>query len=270
MNMPIESNDRSLSRNSKSTDENSASIELDDVAVRYVLPTQEVSGIKEFAIRLLQGKVSTRSIWALKELNLHVERGNMLGVVGKNGAGKSTLLKVTARVLRPTLGKVVVRGTTAPLLSLGAGFHPELKGRENIYLYGALLGMTRAEIDDAYDEIVAFSGLADFIDIPLRMYSSGMWARLGFSVVTCRRPDILLIDEVLAVGDPSFQKKCFQRLESFRVVGTTIVIVTHALKIVENMCDRAILLDKGKIVARGKPDSVLSVYEELRSVDIEV
>ncbi len=189
-----------------------------------------------------------------------VEAGSIVGLIGPNGAGKSTLLKLVARVLRPTSGKVIVRGQVAPLLELGAGFHPELTGRENIYLNGALLGFTQREMDKKFKRIVDFSELWDFIDAPMRTYSSGMWARLGFAVATDVNPDILIIDEVLSVGDESFQRKSAQRMQEFRDQGATILLVSHNLEIVEQMCHRVFWLDHGQLVKMGDPGMVINAY----------
>ena len=226
-------------------------IRLENVSVRYRIPKERIGTFKEYMIRRLQGKVKLHSFWALKNVSLEVHKGEVFGLIGQNGAGKSTLLKLVARVLRPSEGRVLVQGRVAPLLEVGAGFHPELTGRENIYLNGALLGFTQEEMDSKFEQIVDFAELWDFIDAPLRTYSTGMWARLGFAVATDSRPEVLIIDEVLSVGDTAFQFKCAKRIESFRDQGTTILLVSHNMELVENMCLRAAWLDHGNIIEMG-------------------
>ena len=184
-----------------------------------VRPQERIGTFKEYMIRWLQGKVQHSTFWALRDLDLTIQRGEVFGLIGQNGAGKSTLLKIIARVLRPSRGRVWVRGRVAPLLEVGAGFHPELTGRENIYLNGAMLGFSRAEMDAKFKDIVDFAELWDFIDAPLRTYSSGMWARLGFAVATDVDPDILIVDEILSVGDEAFQRKSAERIDTFRERG---------------------------------------------------
>jgi ABC-2 type transport system ATP-binding protein/lipopolysaccharide transport system ATP-binding protein len=237
-------------------------IQLEGVGVRYRAPNERIPSIKEYAIRWLQGKIQHREFWALRNIHLNVFPGEALGLIGPNGAGKSTLLKLVARVLRPTIGKVIVRGHVAPLLELGAGFHSELTGRENIYLNGALLGFTQKEMDQKFKRIVDFSELWDFIDAPMRTYSSGMWARLGFAVATDVNPDILIIDEILAVGDESFQRKSAQRMQEFRDQGATILLVSHNMDIVEQMCHRVAWLDHGRLMELGNPGMVIDAYRE--------
>lgn len=235
-------------------------VQLENVSVRYWLPHERIDTFKEYVIRLLQRRVNHSELWALTDINLKVWRREAFGIVGPNGAGKSTLLKLIARVLRPSLGRVWVRGQVAPLLDIGGGFHPELTGRENVYLNASLLGHTRRDIAARFEQIVDFAELWDFIDAPLRTYSTGMAARLGFAVAVAWEPDVLLVDEVLAVGDASFQRKCMQRMEEFREQGKTILFVSHNLSAVQTLCDRACLLSHGKIVELGNPDRVLRAY----------
>ena len=235
---------------------------LDTVAVKYRVPTERIGTFKEFAIRTLQRRVSYKSFWALNDINLEIKKGEVFGLVGNNGAGKSTMLKVISRVLRPTKGSVRAYGKIAPLLELGAGFHPELTGRENIYLNGALLGYSKEEMDRVFDEIVNFSELGTFIEAPIRSYSSGMAARLGFSVATAHLPEILILDEILSVGDESFQHKCSDRMRTFREHGATVIMVSHGLSIVEEMCSRVAWLDHGVIQKIGDPHEVISAYRE--------
>jgi len=198
--------------------------------------------------------------WALRGVSLELGQGESLGVIGPNGAGKTTMLKVIARVLRPTEGRVRVRGNVAPLLEFGAGFHPELTGRENIFLNGALLGFTRREMEAKYGRIVAFSEMAEFIDAPLRTYSSGMVARLGFAVASDVTPDVLLLDEVLAVGDESFRRKSAARMNEFKAQGATLILVTHSMQNVVDMCQRALWLDRGQVRALGPAPEVTAAY----------
>ncbi len=235
-------------------------ITLENISIRYRIPHENLSGIKEYTIRWLQRRIQYDEFWALKDVSFQVGRAAIFGIIGQNGAGKSTLLKVMARVLKPKTGRVVIHGWLAPLLELGGGFHPELTGRENIFLNSALLGRSRQETRSLLDEIVAFAEIDEFIDAPLRTYSTGMAARLGFSVATCVRPDILLIDEVLSVGDALFQKKCLDRMYAFRDQGTTIVIVTHSLSTIEGFCDRTLWLADGQIKMIGNPHEVAREY----------
>ena len=233
---------------------------LEDVSVRYRVPSEGIGTFKEYMIRWLQRKVKKIDFWALHHVNLDVKRGEVFGVIGHNGAGKSTLFKLVARVLQPVSGRVVIRGRVAPLLELGAGFHPELSGRENIFLNGSVLGFSRQEMLRKFPTIVEFSELGDFIEAPVRTYSSGMYARLGFAVATDQRPDVLLIDEILAVGDELFQRKCIDRIMSFRDQGSTILIIAHNMDTIKNMCQRAALLTHGVVQSIGNPDEVIDCY----------
>ena len=246
---------------------NSAVILLEDVGVRYRVPSERIASFKEYAIRWMQRKIQKRDFWALHEINLHINKGETFGLIGSNGAGKSTLLKLIARVFRPTTGRVIVKGHVAPLLEFGAGFHPELTGRDNIYLNGALMGFTRQEMEQKFSRIVDFAELWDFIDIPMRTYSSGMWARLGFAVATDVSPEILIIDEVLSVGDESFQRKSAARSHEFRALGATTLLVSHNMAIIKDMCSRAAWLDHGQIISAGRSDEVVDAY--LQSQNIE-
>ena len=235
-------------------------IELNNVSVRYRAPQERIPSLKEYAIRWLKGQISYSSFWALRSVNLEVRRGEVFGIIGPNGAGKSTLLKVVSRVLRPTEGDLRVRGRISPLLELGAGFDPELTGRENIYLNGAILGYSVAEIDECFDQIVEFASLPEFIDAPVRTYSSGMYARLGFSVATMKRPEILIVDEILGVGDAEFQAKSYERIQKFQGEGTTILLVSHSMDRVKELCARAVWLDHGEIITSGPADTVVDHY----------
>jgi ABC-type polysaccharide/polyol phosphate transport system ATPase subunit len=236
---------------------------LNHISVRYRAPEETFRTFKEYAIKLLKGNVRFREFIALNNVDLHVDQGEILGIIGRNGAGKSTLLKVISRVLIPSEGRVRIRGRVSPLLELGAGFHPELTGRENIFLNGTLLGHSRRELQSRLPEIMDFAELGDFIDAPLRTYSSGMIARLGFSVATTWKPEILILDEVLSVGDEAFQRKCQQRLEKYKNEGTTTLIVTHDSEAVKLLCSRAVLLDHGQVKAAGDSHEIVSLYHAL-------
>lgn len=237
-----------------------AAIRVENASVAFRLPHEELSGVKEYAIHWLQRRLRYRQFLALKNISMEVNLGEIFGIIGRNGAGKSTLLKLMARILKPTQGRVVVNGKTAPLLELGAGFHPELTGRENIFFNGALLGLSRREITSRIEDIIAFAEIGEFVDSPIRIYSTGMVARLGFAVATSARPDVLLIDEVLSVGDAQFQEKCIQHMRSFQEQGTTIVLVSHSMARVKEYCQRAVWLDGGEVVAEGDSASVVETY----------
>lgn len=238
-------------------------IRLDKVSVRYRLPEERIGTFKEYMIRLLQRRMRYNSFLALNEVDINVQKGEIFGIVGRNGAGKSTLLKVISRVLIPTEGRVWIKGRISPLLELGAGFHPELTGRENVFLNGTLLGHPLREIESHMGEIIDFAELGAFIDAPLRTYSSGMVARLGFAVATTWKPEILILDEVLSVGDEAFQLKCQHRMEAFRKDQVTTLIVTHSMQTVEALCTRAAWIDHGIVKTVGTPDEVIQEYRHL-------
>jgi ABC-type polysaccharide/polyol phosphate transport system ATPase subunit len=233
---------------------------LENASVRYRSPEDPIWSFKEYAIRLLERKVRMRDFWALREVSLLVNRGEAFGIIGRNGAGKSTLLKLVSRVLSPTSGRIITRGKVAPLLELGAGFHAELTGRENVFLNGALLGHSQSEIRSHFSEILEFAELDGYIDAPLRTYSSGMVARLGFAVATSWVPEILILDEILSVGDEEFRKKCYARMKGFRQSGTTTLLVSHDMSTVQNQCERAVWLEKGKIMQIGSAKEVIDAY----------
>lgn len=237
-------------------------IRLENVSVVYSAPRERIKTFKEYAIRKVKRQVEHQQFNALRDVSLELRRGEVFGLIGHNGAGKSTMLKLVSRVMRPTRGRVWVKGKIAPLLELGAGFHPELSGRENIFLNGTLLGYSRAEMANLFDSIVAFAEIEDFIDAPLRTYSTGMAGRLGFAVATATRPDILIVDEVLSVGDEQFQEKCAERITEFRRQGTTILLVTHSSELVQRICDRAAWLDHGQLCGVGKPADIIHQYHE--------
>lgn len=235
-------------------------IHLQEVSLCYRLAKQRIASIKEYAIYWMKGALTYEKLWALKGVSFEVQAGEKVGIVGPNGAGKSTLLKVISRVLKPTLGRVEVRGTVAPILELGTGFDPELTGLENIYLNALLLGRSRREIREKLDAIVEFSGLGDFVRAPIRNYSSGMLARLGFAIATAWVADILILDEVLAVGDAAFKKRCEERLRQLQAQGATVLMVSHSPSEIRTNCTRCLWLDKGELQADGKPDEVLALY----------
>lgn len=217
--------------------------------------------LKEALLDVLK-PAATEEFWALKNASFNVNKGETLGIIGANGSGKSTILKLIAGVMVPTGGEVEIKGRVAPLIELGAGFHPELTGRENIYLNASILGMKHSEIDERYKDIVKFSELDEFIDTPIKHYSSGMYMRLGFSIAVHTNPDILLVDEILAVGDTKFQTKCMKKIESFRKEGITVIFVTHDMKTIRSFCNRAIVLKNGKAIFRGNSKKASLVYEE--------
>jgi ABC-type polysaccharide/polyol phosphate transport system ATPase subunit len=240
-------------------------VHLENVSVLYDVPQERINTFKEYAIRWLLRKLKRNKFWALNSVSLDIRKGEVMGVIGSNGAGKSTMLKVVARVLRPTKGRVVVAGRVAPLLEMGAGFHPELTGRENVYLNGAMLGFTRAEMQEKFASIAAFAEIGDFMDAPIRTYSSGMLARLGFSVATSVDPDILIVDEILSVGDEAFQRKSFARIHAIQEGGATILLVSHSMNAIENICQRAAWLHHGKLSALGSPAEVIQAYRETQA-----
>jgi homopolymeric O-antigen transport system ATP-binding protein len=239
-------------------------IRLDRVTKEYARHRHLTRGLKQSLLHLpdLIRSMNANHFYALDKVSLEVRKGEAVGIIGANGSGKSTLLGLIAGVIGPQAGTVEVYGRVVPLLELGAGFHYELTGYENIVLNGVLMGLTRREVAARMEAIVAFSGLESALNEPLRTYSSGMVARLGFSVAVHLDPDILLIDEILAVGDTHFQARCYERLEDFRRQGTTFVIVSHALTEIRSLCDRVVWLAGGKIMMQGKPDEVIAAYEK--------
>ena len=240
----------------------SVAIRLQDVHVTYLVPRERIRSLKEYAIRKLKRRIFFDQFEALRGVSFEVAHGEALGIVGPNGAGKSTALRVIGRIVPPTGGRVVVAGRVAPILELGLGLHGELTGRENVMLQGALLGFSRAEMKRRMGRIVAFAELEDFIDAPLRTFSTGMAARLAFSVATDVDPDILLIDEVLSVGDERFQIKCEARMNEFRRSGKTIVFVSHSARQVNEVCDRAVWIHEGRVVKAGAAAEVTEAYHQ--------
>ena len=236
-------------------------IDLDGVSLCYRLAKQRIPSFKEYALHWVRGALSYEQLWALRDVTLRVGRGERIGIVGRNGAGKSTLLKVISRVLTPTQGRCVVRGRVSPMLELGTGFDYELTGRENVYLNAMLLGHSRRMIDARYDAIVEFSGVGDFIRSPVRNYSSGMLARLAFSILTAWVPDVLVLDEAIAVGDVHFVRRCYERIDELRDAGATLLLVSHVPEMIQSNCERCLWLEAGRLVADGTPDDVLARYE---------
>ncbi len=224
---------------------------------------QEERTLKELIPSLIKGSKAGEFIDALKNINLNIQKGDTVGVLGRNGAGKSTFLKVIAGVTKPTEGNVIIEGKIAPLIELGAGFHPQLTGRENIYLNGSIFGLSKKEIDSVFDEIVQFAELKKFIDTPVKHYSSGMYMRLGFSVAVHVPFDILLTDEILAVGDIEFQEKCIKKMNSFKKEGKIIIFVSHALETVGAFCNKGLLIDKGNQIFYGDVKEAINKYKNL-------
>ena len=242
-------------------------IHLQDISVRYRLIRERRRTFQAHVINYLKGKrITAESLWALKQVSLEIPKGESLGIIGHNGAGKSTLLKVISGVVKPVEGSLQIRGRIAPLIELGAGFDPELTGRENIYLNAAILGFSRKEINSKFDRIVEFSELAEFVDSPLKNYSSGMVSRLGFSVAIEVDPDILIIDEVLAVGDVVFKKKSKERIMQFSQKGTTILFVSHNMDEIRTLCTKVLWLNQGIKKMMGKPEAVIPAYEAYHAV----
>ena len=235
-------------------------IKIDDVSMHFNMPKEKVYSLKEYLIKLMKGQLHFENFIALENISLEINKGDVFGIVGLNGSGKSTLLKIIAGILTPTYGTVKVQGSVAPLIELGAGFDLELTARENIYLNGSVLGYSKKMISERFDEIVDFSELEEFIDVPMKNYSTGMVARIGFSVATLIKPDVLIVDEILSVGDFRFQEKCERRISHLMADGTTVIIVSHSIDQIERLCNSAIWLQKGKIRMIGSVDEVCKHY----------
>lgn len=238
-------------------------LRVEHVSMKFNLSSEKIDSIKEYFIKMVKGQVHYDEFWALKNIDFNLKSGDRLGILGLNGAGKSTLLKIIAGVYRPTEGKVIKRGVLAPLLELGAGFDMQYTARENIYLYGAVLGYKKDFLDEKYEEIVEFSELHKFVDVPLKNYSSGMKARLGFSICTAVEPDILILDEVLSVGDAKFRKKSEKKIVDMFDKGVTVLFVSHSLPQVKSICDKAMILQEGRMLKFGDVDSVSEEYERI-------
>lgn len=238
-------------------------IKLDNVGMRFNLSKEKVDSVKEYFIKFVKHELVFNEFWALKDISFTVEKGDRVGILGLNGAGKSTLMKVIAGVFRPTEGTVTKHGVLAPMIELGAGFDKQYTGAENIFLYGAVLGHSRAFMQEKFDEIVEFSELQKFIDVPLKNYSSGMKARLGFSIATVVKPDILILDEVLSVGDAKFRKKSEKKIIDMMDTGVTVLFVSHNLEQVKRICNKAMILENGRLLNYGSIDEIAPVYQEM-------
>ena len=236
-------------------------IEVKNVSMSFRLSQDRIQSIKEYLVTLAKGKLKYKEFWALKNVSFTVRPGEVLGIIGRNGAGKSTILKVISGILKPTEGSVSVRGNIVPMLELGSGFDFDLTGRENIYLNGSILGYSSHFLDEKYEEIVSFSELGEFIEMPIRNYSSGMMMRLAFSIATVVNPEILIVDEILAVGDEAFQRKSRQRMLELMGGGTTVLFVSHSLDQIREMCDRVLWLDHGQIKMLGETKEVCDAYQ---------
>ena len=235
-------------------------IEVEHVSMHFNLMEERVDNIKEYIVRLIKGNLLYNDFIALDDVTFNVEKNDLLGIVGLNGAGKSTLLKILAGVFTPTSGKVKVNGTVAPLIEVGAGFDEELTARENIFLNGLILGYTKDFLKEHFDEIIDFAELRKFINVPVKNFSSGMYARLGFSIATAVKPDILIVDEVLAVGDYKFYQKCEKRIAEMINDGVTIIVVSHDMDLIERLCTKLLWLEHGKIKSFGNKDEIISQY----------
>ena len=236
-------------------------IHAENISMRYLMTYDRIKSIKEYLVQMVQGKIKYEEFWALKNVSFDVQKGEVLGIIGHNGAGKSTLLKVISGILKPTGGILEVHGNVVPMLELGSGFDYDLTGRENIFLNGAILGYSEQYLKEKYDEIVMFSELGKFIDIPIRNYSSGMLMRLAFSVATVVKPEILIVDEILAVGDADFQEKSKARMLEVMSGGATVLFVSHSLEQIREMCGRVLWLEHGEVKMIGNTDDVCDLYE---------
>ena len=237
-------------------------IEVEKVGMKFNMSSEKVDDFKDYIIKLIKRQLNYKEFWALKDISFKIEKGDRVGIVGLNGAGKSTLLKVISAVLKPTEGKVKISGSIAPLLELGAGFNKQYTGIENIYLYGAMLGHSKTFINEKFDEIVKFSELGEFINVPVKNYSSGMKSRLGFAIATIVEPDILILDEVLSVGDAKFRKKSTNKIKSMIENNVTVLFVSHSIDQVLELCNKAILLEKGHLVAYGSSEEIAELYQK--------
>ena len=238
-------------------------IEVRNVSMRFNMAKEKHESLKEYFLAAVQGKLQFGEFYALRDVSFDVEKGDCYGLIGLNGSGKSTLLKVISGVFKPSQGSTVVHGTIAPLIELGAGFDMDLTARENIYLNGTVLGMTPKYIDSKFDEIVEFSELRDFLDVPLKNYSSGMVSRIAFSIATVTKPDVLIADEILSVGDFLFQEKCEKRMNELMGGGTTVILVSHSIDQIERLCNRVTWLEKGRVRMTGDVQTVCDAYKAL-------
>ena len=236
-------------------------IEVKNVSMEFNLNQEHTDNLKEYVIRFLKKELHFQSFWALNNVSLKIYQGEKVAFIGLNGAGKSTLLKIISGVIKPTKGSVKIKGQIAPLLALGAGFDSNFTGRENVYLNGAILGHSRVEMEEKFDDIVEFSEIGEFIDSPVKNYSSGMKSRLAFSIATSVNPDILILDEVLSVGDASFRDKCKARMANMMDGSSSLIFVSHSIGQVRQMCDKAVWLHKGSIIASGEVNEICDLYE---------
>ncbi len=239
-------------------------IEVRDVTMRFNMSKEKVDSIKEYLIRLVKRQLFFEEFFALKDVSLTVEQGDVFGIVGLNGSGKSTLLKVISGILKPTKGEVKTYGTISPLIELGAGFDMDLTARENVFLNGSVLGYSKAQMREKFDEIIEFSELQDFVDVAIKNFSSGMVARLAFAIATITKPDILIVDEILSVGDFLFQEKCEKRIQELMQGGTTVLLVSHSLEQVERLCKHVMWLEHGTVRMLGDTNSVCEAYKSMR------
>lgn len=235
-------------------------IRANNVSMEFNLSQEKTDNLKEYFIKVLKRELRFQSFWALKDITFDIKRGDKVGFIGLNGAGKSTLLKIISGVMKPTVGTVDIRGKIAPLLALGAGFDPNYTGRENIYLNGAILGRSKPYMEKKFDEIVDFSEIGDFIDVPVKNYSSGMKSRLAFSIASSINPEILILDEVLSVGDISFQKKCKKRMSNMMQDDVTLLFVSHSIAQVRDLCDKAVWLNQGQLMSQGEVNTVCNEF----------
>ena len=242
---------------------------VDNVSMKFNLSSEKVDNIKEYIIKSIKHQICYDEFWSLCNVSFTMNKGERMGILGLNGAGKSTLLKVISGVYKPTEGKVIRHGKVVPLLELGAGFDQQYTGKENIFLYGTVLGYTKGYLEEKYDEIVEFSELGKFIDVPIKNYSSGMKARLGFSIATVVEPEILILDEVLSVGDRRFRKKCEARIQSMFDKGVTVLFVSHSTDQVLRMCNKGILLEQGRLIAQGEVEDIVDLYDEKLGMERE-
>lgn len=238
-------------------------VSVENVSMEFRLYKEAVDNLKEFFIKKVKRELSYDEFWALKNVSFEIQRGDAFGIVGTNGSGKSTLLKTIAGVLKPTKGTITVRGSVAPMIELGAGFDFDLTARENVFLNGAILGYDRHMLTEKFDEIIDFAELRDFVDVPIKNYSSGMVTRLGFSIATIEVPDVLIVDEILSVGDFRFQAKCEERINGMLSKGTTLLLVSHNTEQVERMCNRALLLSHGDPLMLGDAKEVCQRYRQM-------
>jgi ABC-2 type transport system ATP-binding protein len=235
-------------------------VEVKHVTMKFNMAKEKVDSLKEYVVKLLKRQLLFTSFTALEDISVTIQKGEVFGIVGLNGSGKSTLLKIISGIIKPTEGSVQATGSISPLIELGAGFDFDLTARENIFLNGYVLGYTKKQIEDAFEEIVSFSELQEFLDVPIKNFSSGMVARLGFSIATIVKPDILIVDEILAVGDYQFQEKCEQRIQQLMDGGTTVIIVSHTIDQIKRLCDRVLWIEKGKMKMLGKTEEVCRAY----------